>query len=85
MCGRMVLTRSAAEIAEVFELARAMAWSPRFNIAPRQSVCAIRIAAAGEQSTSPGVRRSERARLHSMTIVARTRLQPGARLAPSFP
>jgi putative SOS response-associated peptidase YedK len=49
MCGRFTLTRSAAEIAEHFDLAAPPAHSPRFNAAPTQLVLAIR-AAAGTQS-----------------------------------
>ena len=45
MCGRMVLTRSASEIAETFEAevgADETATGPRFNVAPAQSILAIR-------------------------------------------
>ncbi len=45
MCGRMVATRSARELAEIFdldELAREFDLAPRFNVAPGQAVAAIR-------------------------------------------
>lgn len=45
MCGRMVLTRSAAEVAEFFEaepMSDDEAFGPRFNVAPSQPILAIR-------------------------------------------
>lgn len=47
MCGRFTLTRSAAEVAEHFGLAAAPAHTPRFNVAPTQTVLAVRAAAGG--------------------------------------
>lgn len=38
MCGRILLTSSGRELAEAFDLAEAPELSPRFNIAPSQSV-----------------------------------------------
>lgn len=45
MCGRMVLTRSAAELAQMFEasdIEDGVASAPRYNVAPSQSVPVIR-------------------------------------------
>ena len=45
MCGRMVLTRSAAELAQVFEASDIeddVASAPRYNVAPSQSVSVVR-------------------------------------------
>lgn len=45
MCGRMVLTRSANEVAEYFEaelVPDEPAFGPRFNVAPSQSILAVR-------------------------------------------
>ena len=50
MCGRMVLTRSAREIAEAFDLASDPAdyeLGPRYNVAPSQDVVTIRADAQG--------------------------------------
>jgi putative SOS response-associated peptidase YedK len=45
MCGRYTLHTSPAELAEIFGLFRESDWSPRYNIAPTQSVLVIRHAA----------------------------------------
>jgi putative SOS response-associated peptidase YedK len=50
MCGRVTLTASGEELAELFGLAEAPAVSPRYNIAPTQPVLAVRQAAAGRQA-----------------------------------
>jgi putative SOS response-associated peptidase YedK len=42
MCGRMVLTRSAGEIAAAFEAEGLQAFEPRYNIAPSQDVVVVR-------------------------------------------
>ena len=45
MCGRMVLTRSAADIAadfDGFEGETGFEWPPRYNLAPSQNLLAIR-------------------------------------------
>src|SRR5262245_27191985 len=42
MCGRFTLARPAREIAEVFNLAEARAWEPRYNVAPTQLVFVVR-------------------------------------------
>jgi putative SOS response-associated peptidase YedK len=52
MCGRFTLTRSAAEVAEHFELAEVPSFAPRFNIAPTQPVLAIRGDAGGGRTAS---------------------------------
>ena len=55
MCGRMVLTRSAREIADAFELTDAdstLELVPRYNIAPTQDVLAIRPGADGRREIS---------------------------------
>ena len=51
MCGRFTLRASASEIAEFFELLRdRVDWEiPRFNIAPTQSILAIRTSSAGRE------------------------------------
>lgn len=52
MCGRMVLTRSASEIADAFDLAPGEAGLelvPRYNIAPTQDVAAVRVGEDGER------------------------------------
>src|SRR5262245_18799161 len=41
MCGRYTLRASPAELAEIFSLLRQPDLTPRFNIAPGQSVAAI--------------------------------------------
>ena len=51
MCGRFTLRASPAEIAEFFELMRDLAeWDrPRFNIAPTQSILAVRAGSSGRE------------------------------------
>jgi len=52
VCGRMVLTRSATEIAEAFDLPpdeTGFELAPRYNIAPTQDVLAIRADAGGHR------------------------------------
>lgn len=51
MCGRFTLRASASEIAAYFELMRDLAeWDrPRFNIAPTQSVLAVRASTVGRE------------------------------------
>jgi putative SOS response-associated peptidase YedK len=51
MCGRMVLTRSAAEIAEAFELETTLELAARYNIAPSQPIAAVRVQQAGRELT----------------------------------
>ncbi|MFQ5732103.1 MAG: SOS response-associated peptidase [Planctomycetaceae bacterium] len=42
MCGRFTLRLTPAELADVFRLLREPEWTPRFNIAPTQSVAVLR-------------------------------------------
>lgn len=42
MCGRYTLRVSPAELAEIFEIVNSFDWSPRYNIAPTQTVAAVR-------------------------------------------
>ena len=44
MCGRYTLRVSPAELAELFAVINSFDWSPRYNIAPTQSVAAVRAA-----------------------------------------
>lgn len=41
MCGRFTQTRSAVELAAIFELEEIPEWQPRYNIAPTQMIPAI--------------------------------------------
>lgn len=47
MCGRYTLRVSPAELAEIFEVVNSFDWSPRYNIAPTQTVAAVRAAPDG--------------------------------------
>ena len=52
MCGRMVVTRSAREIADEFEVSEAAAaceLGPRYNVAPSQDILALRADASGDR------------------------------------
>ena len=42
MCGRYTLRVSPAELAEIFGVLNSIEWSPRYNIAPTQTVAAVR-------------------------------------------
>jgi putative SOS response-associated peptidase YedK len=42
MCGRFTLRTNARDLVEVFQLLRTVELSPRYNIAPTQSVAVIR-------------------------------------------
>src|SRR5262249_28107447 len=42
MCGRYTLRVSPAELAEIFGVLETIDWSPRYNIAPTQTVAAVR-------------------------------------------
>jgi putative SOS response-associated peptidase YedK len=42
MCGRYTLRTSPHELQEIFATLNAMDWSPRYNIAPTQTVVAVR-------------------------------------------
>src|SRR4029077_16709775 len=42
MCGRYTLRVSPAELAEIFGGLETIEWSPRYNIAPMQTVAAVR-------------------------------------------
>lgn len=42
MCGRYTLRVSPVELAEIFDSLRTIEWSPRYNIAPTQTVAAVR-------------------------------------------
>jgi putative SOS response-associated peptidase YedK len=48
MCGRYTLRVSPAELAEIFGVLNSIEWSPRYNIAPTQTVAAVRL---NEQAT----------------------------------
>jgi putative SOS response-associated peptidase YedK len=48
MCGRYTLRVSPAELAEIFETLRTIEWSPRYNIAPTQTVVAVRQSEQGD-------------------------------------
>jgi putative SOS response-associated peptidase YedK len=52
MCGRMVLTRSASELAAEFSLAEIAELMPRYNIAPSQPIGVIRVDAEGQRDLS---------------------------------
>jgi putative SOS response-associated peptidase YedK len=41
MCGRYTLRVAPAELAEIFETLNQIEWSPRYNIAPTQTVVAV--------------------------------------------
>ncbi len=45
MCGRYTLRATPADLAEHFDLPEAPEWSPRFNVAPTQTVPVVRLAA----------------------------------------
>jgi putative SOS response-associated peptidase YedK len=47
MCGRFALFAAGDEIAERFQVAEAPLFSPRYNIAPTQTVAAVRATSAG--------------------------------------
>jgi putative SOS response-associated peptidase YedK len=47
MCGRYTLQVSPAELAEIFAVLETIEWSPRYNIAPTQTVAAVRPAEQG--------------------------------------
>ena len=49
MCGRMILTRSAEEIAEAFDAEGRLDLRPRYNLAPSQDVVAVRADAEGRR------------------------------------
>jgi putative SOS response-associated peptidase YedK len=49
MCGRYTLRVSPAEMAEIFEALETIEWSPRYNIAPTQTVAAVRPAGEGSE------------------------------------
>jgi putative SOS response-associated peptidase YedK len=42
MCGRYTLRTSPHELQDIFATPNAMDWSPRYNIAPTQTVVAVR-------------------------------------------
>ena len=42
MCGRYTRRVSPAELAEIFGVLNSIQWSPRYNIAPTQTVVAVR-------------------------------------------
>jgi len=52
MCGRFSLTQSVEAFAEAFQLDALPEWTPRYNIAPTQTVAAI----AALPSQSPQMR-----------------------------
>ena len=59
MCGRMVLTRSANEVAEYFgaePLEGESAFGPRFNVAPSQPILAVRQEEGGSLSLARSTR-----------------------------
>src|SRR5215471_3842270 len=48
MCGRYTLRVSPAELAEIFAVLKSIEWSPRFNIAPTQTVPIVRPTLEGD-------------------------------------
>jgi len=48
MCGRYTLRVSPAELAEIFGVLETIEWSPRYNIAPTQTVAAVRPTEQGD-------------------------------------
>ncbi len=50
MCGRFTLRTPPVDLVELFDLLREPMWVPRFNIAPSQSVLAIRSDQGGRKS-----------------------------------
>ncbi len=48
MCGRYTLRVSPAELAQIFDVVRSFDWSPRYNIAPTQTVAAVRMGQDGK-------------------------------------
>jgi putative SOS response-associated peptidase YedK len=42
MCGRYTLRTKASDLTEVFATLNEIEWSPRYNIAPTQTVVAVR-------------------------------------------
>ncbi len=48
MCGRYTLRVSPAELAELFGVINQFDWSPRYNIAPTQTVAAVRLFESGD-------------------------------------
>jgi putative SOS response-associated peptidase YedK len=42
MCGRYRMSRADKQIAEYFDIADEIEWSPRYNIAPAQPVAVVR-------------------------------------------
>jgi putative SOS response-associated peptidase YedK len=48
MCGRYTLRVSPAELAEIFATLNEIEWAPRYNIAPTQTVVAVRQNERGE-------------------------------------
>src|SRR5262249_39473530 len=52
MCGRFTLSTPPSAVAEHFELAEIPALTPRFNIAPTQSVATVPLSAGGERQLS---------------------------------
>lgn len=51
MCGRFALTATPAEVEELFEIARLEPFPGRYNIAPTQPVCIVRMFGAGREGT----------------------------------
>jgi putative SOS response-associated peptidase YedK len=49
MCGRYTLRVSPAELVEIFGVLQAMEFSPRYNVAPTQTVAAVRRAESGKR------------------------------------
>jgi putative SOS response-associated peptidase YedK len=47
MCGRFTLTRSAAEVAEHFQVGAAPALAPHWNAAPTQELAVVRVRSSG--------------------------------------
>jgi putative SOS response-associated peptidase YedK len=52
VCGRFTLTSTPEELAQRFGLEGPIEWSPRYNIAPGQSVLAVRLAAGHRRLAS---------------------------------
>lgn len=61
MCGRFTLTASVDDLMQLFDLDEAFEFTPRYNIAPRQPVLAVRRKpdASGQASSRPGLQLAE--------------------------
>ncbi len=56
MCGRFTLRTPAGQVAEAFGLDEPPDWSPRYNLAPTQTVLAVRWDAEAQRRVAVGLR-----------------------------